>query len=137
MRALSLPALFAALGSCSGEADSTVAEREVIEFHQAFNEQRFAALYESAAPGFQEQRSKEEFIALMEAVHQRFGPVQGAHLRDWRSNFGYGVGIFTTVTSDTRFSNVTATETFTFLMARREPALISYNISAYPAEYGD
>ncbi len=129
-RAISLLALIVALGSCSGVADRTVAEQEVIEFHRAFNEQKFASLYEAAAPGFKKQRSRDEFIALMEAAHQSFGPVQSAYLRDWRSSLGYGGVIFTTVTFDTTFSNATATETFTFLTSPRDPTLISYNISS-------
>lgn len=129
MRWLSLLVL-AALASCSGAEDRRIAEREVTEFHRAFNEQAFASLYEAAAPGFREEKSKDEFVGLMQAVHQRFGPVQSAHLRDWRSNFGYGAGLFTTVTFETRFSNATATETFTFLTSRREPMLVSYSISS-------
>ena len=128
MRSFGFLIALVTLSSCSGAAERSIAERQVIKFHQAFNEQRYASVYEAAAPGFKKERSRDEFIALMESVHRRFGPVQSAGLRDWRTYWASRVGEFTTVTSDTTFSNGTATETFTFFQSRK-PKLVMYNIS--------
>ena len=132
MRSFGFLIALVTLSSCSGAAERSIAERQVIKFHQAFNEQRYASVYEAAAPGFKKERSRDEFIALMESVHRRFGPVQSAGLRDWRTYWASRVGEFTTVTSDTTFSNGTATETFTFFLSRK-PKLVRYNISSTSA----
>lgn len=134
MRWLSLLALLlllSATSSCSGVEDRAIAEREVAAFHQAYNEQEFASSYDTATPGFRQQRSRDEFVRLLGAVHRRLGPVQSSYLRDWTSRSpNWRVGMFTTVTVETRFASGTATETFVFLTARRGPRLVSYDINS-------
>lgn len=127
MRSLALIGIFAALTSCSYAEGGTAAERKVAHFHRAFNEQSFASLYEAAAPGFREQRPKEQFVAQMRAIHLRYGPVRSAQLKHRSSSPARAVGTFTTLTLETNFSNASATETFVF-HDQRVPRLVSYSV---------
>jgi len=115
--------------SCASPADTAVAERQVIQFHQQFDAASYADIYEQSAPEFKAATTADKFVALLEAVHRKLGATKSSEKQNWLVNF-YTSGTFVTLTYKTTFAEGDGIEKFVYKKEDNEAKLIGYNINS-------
>lgn len=125
--ALLLPAL---LAGCGGMTDTGPAEAAVTQFHAALDAGRHAELYEAASTEFKAVAKREEFLAMLAAVHRKLGNVKSASRKGWNVNGSLTGGSTVVLAYETEFADSRANETFTFRQADGRAQLIGYNIAS-------
>jgi hypothetical protein len=116
--------------ACVGMGDAKAqAENAADRFHQLFNNQEFAAIYERADTAFKKTTSEPQLTDFLRLYRARLGafqrvPQSGQWLVNWSTS-----GTYVTMTEDSVFSQGTARETFVWRIDRGGCALMSYTIS--------
>jgi hypothetical protein len=119
----------AALTACTGMADARAqAESATDRFHQLFNSQEFAAIYQNADAAFKKAGSEPQFSDFLRPYRSRLGafervPQTGHWLVNWSTS-----GTYVTITEDSVFSQGTARETFVWRIDSGGCALVRYTI---------
>ena len=116
--------------ACVGTANARAqAESAIDRFHQLFNNQEFAAIYENADAVFKQTGSEPQFTDFLRPYRSRLGafervPEPGQWLVNWSTS-----GTYITITEDSLFSQGTARETFVWRIDSSGCALVRYVIS--------
>jgi hypothetical protein len=120
----------ALLAACTGMADAKAqAESATDRFHQLFNNQEFATIYENADAAFKKAGSAPQFSDFLRPYRSRLGafervPETGQWLVNWSTS-----GTYVTLTEDSVFNQGTARETFVWRIDSSGCALVRYTIS--------
>lgn len=113
-------------GITSGKADAEVA---VTLFHEQLNATDFDAIWNDSDARFREATTREQYEALMGAVHRKLGRVVSTKTTDWSVR---NVNLQTSVVllQETQFERGTGRETFTYVAQGGGVKLLGYNINS-------
>lgn len=130
MRALLTAAAFAAaLVACGFAIDTKPATDAVERFHALLDTGRFEEVYTEAAEAMHRSIPRDEFVALLAAIHRKLGNVKSAQPQ--RVGVRYSSdGRFADLTYRTDFAEGQATESFVYLMEGQTATLVSYGIDS-------
>lgn len=126
---LALAPLLLVLTACDPGKDGDAVDKEVVRFHQAFDESRYDQIYDEAAPVFQQTKPKADLIHFIDVVHQKLGAVKSSSRSGWRDNVNTDGHTYVTAYA-TVFEKGSGTETFTYLIVDGRPKLVGYNINS-------
>ena len=128
-----LVALMPALSGCSISADTTAAEQAVSKFHEQLDASRFNEIYEGSSEDLKKASSRQDMVALLEAVHRRLGATKSSKEQTWHVNF-HTSGDFVTLKYKTAYANGDMDEEFIYRMQDKTPLLAGYQFkSSAPA----
>ncbi|HSD38123.1 MAG TPA: DUF4019 domain-containing protein [Rhodocyclaceae bacterium] len=113
------------------EVDPDVAEQPVPLFHMALNGGNVAEIYDTAAAELKQQESQQDFVARLEKVRSKMGPVQGTERQGWKAVENSG-SVLVTLTYKTRYAAGEAEEEFLVRMKDNTNTLAGYKIKAKP-----
>jgi len=114
------------LSGCSFSADYGDAKNATEVFHGMMDRGEYAAIYDTAARGFQASTSRENLVGFFKRVNRKMGkcgegPVTFGGYQATTS------GTFVTVTSSRTCANGTLSEEFVWLMVGGRATLLRYN----------
>jgi hypothetical protein len=116
--------------ACVGTGNARAqAETAIDRFHQLFNNQEFASIYQDADATFKKTGSSPEFTDFLRPYRSRLGAFErvqqpGQWLVNWSTS-----GTYVTITEDSVFSQGTASETFVWRIDSSGCALVRYAIA--------
>jgi len=96
-------------------------------FHEEFNQQNYAAIYQEADPKFREAVQQEVLVKLLTKVHDKLGNVTDATRTGFNVNFNVA-GSTMTVTYATKFQQGEGQEQFVWLKSSDGVRLVRYDI---------
>lgn len=117
------------LSGCSPTADTEAAEQAVPKFHQLLDAGRFAEIYELSSEELKKVASKQDFLALLEAVHRKLGNTKSSQKQTWNINY-HTSGTFVTLVYKTTYAEGEASEKFVFRMHDKAAVLAGYHINS-------
>ena len=130
MRTVLAVLLFAGtIAACSFSADADLAEAKVPEFHALLDAGDAHAIYAASADDLKKSVSERDFVAFIDAIHRKLGPVKSMEKPAWQSSHMPG-GTFVTLTYKTQFSEGEATERFVYRIVGDQATLAGYNINS-------
>jgi hypothetical protein len=115
--------------SCSVGEYKTLAESEVPKFHDSLDAGKFEDLYGQSSDDFKKAASKEDFVKLITAVHNKLGNVFGSKSTYFNVNFHTG-GTFVTLAYETSFVSGKGAEKFVYRIKNNKPFLNGYWINS-------
>jgi hypothetical protein len=126
-----LPALLfsAALAACSFSVDTKKIEMEIQQFHELLDAGKSAAIYESAGEELKKASTREDFVALLDAVHRKLGEFKSASQKGWNMNYSTS-GKFITLNYDTTYAEGKAAEQFVYHVTDEETLLVGYHVNS-------
>ena len=119
----------ALVASCSPVADTKAAEAGVDRFHRALDTGALAAAYDASAPDMKSVTSREQFVGMFGAVHQKLGAYKSGKTVGWKDNKGTG-GHYVVLNREAQFEHASATEEFVFRMDKGEAVLAGYHVTS-------
>jgi hypothetical protein len=115
------------------EVNPDVAEQPVPLFHMALNSGQLADIYSTAAADLKQHESQQDFIARLEKVRGKMGPVQGTERQSWKAVEDSG-SVLVTLTYKSRYAAGEAEEEFLVRMKDNTNTLAGYKIKARPLD---
>ena len=118
--------------SCSGtvsQADHARAEEAVLQFHVRLNKGDYDGIWETTSEELRGASSREDFRALLEAVHRKLGAEQYTATKT-RSFMGRMGAMHLTLVQETKFNFGKGIETFVFKVERDRVTLSGYHINS-------
>jgi hypothetical protein len=115
------------------EVDPDVAEQPVPLFHMALNGGNVAEIYNTAAADLKQHESQQDFVARLEKVRSKMGPVQGTERQSWKAVEDSG-SVLVTLTYKSRYAAGEAEEEFLVRMKDNTNTLAGYKIKAKPLD---
>lgn len=110
-------------------ASKAAAEPEVARFHERMVAREFEQIYASATDDFRKAAAKESFLALMNAIARKLGPVKSTRQVSWNART-FNFKTTAVLVYQTTFERGSGTETFTFRISDKKAELVGYNISS-------
>jgi hypothetical protein len=130
IRRLSIALLTAtALGGCSAVANTKVAEQAVATFHERLDAAEFDAIYDQSADDLKKASTRQNFVAILEAVRRKLGTSKSSDQKGWNVNYNISSS-FVTLSYATVYGGGEATEVFTYRMDGEMPLLAGYHINS-------
>ena len=114
---------------CGGKQQVASAEAAVTQFHADLNAGNFDQIYLASDPAMKNASSQEKFVALLDAVHRKLGPVKSANRQTFFINYGTA-GKFLRLTYATQYDTDNATKEFVFRLNGDNVALAGYHINS-------
>jgi hypothetical protein len=99
----------------------------VQHFHQQLNAGQYIEIFRQADAGFTEDKTEEDLVKFLQAVHTKLGDAGAVSLNSIRVNTAMN-GTFTTAQYKTTFARGSAVETFTWKKSDGTLRLYGYNI---------
>lgn len=99
------------LAACNPIAVLDGAEEEVATFHANWNAQDHEEMWRRTHPDFREGPTHDQFVAMLQDLHEKLGDVVGSERSGFNINANNGTTI-ATVTMTTQFDEGEGTETF-------------------------
>ena len=121
--------IFLLLSACSMSKDASLAEQEVVKFHEQLDAGQFEALYDNSGEDLKKAATKQDFIDLLAAVNKKLGNVQKSEKTSWNVNY-HTSGAFVTLTYNTTFTNGNGAEQFVFKLKDKHGVLVGYHINS-------
>jgi hypothetical protein len=122
-------ALALALAGCTMSADTKVAEDAVPKFHEMLDAGQFDAIYDGASDEFKRAATKQDFVALLAAVHRKLGASRSSSEKGWNVNY-HTSGSFVTLNYATTYAQGEAHEQFVYRLESGQALLVGYNINS-------
>jgi hypothetical protein len=120
-------ALFIACGGLTQHREQ--AEKNVVTFHDLFNQARFDEIYAGSSPEFRRMTAAENFTELLDAVRRKLGNVTHTKNLSWRVTTSNALR-YVLLVQETSFREGRAVETFSYVMKDGTPVLVGYNINS-------
>jgi hypothetical protein len=117
------------LNGCGATKGKPMAEMAAAEFHQALDKGEFSAIYAASHADFKKASTEKDFVALLEAVHRKLGPIKAATAAGWQVN-SFNLKTNVVLTYNTAFTEGAAVEKFTYRIQGGKAWLVGYNISS-------
>ena len=130
--ALAFYLLTAVVTACTGIAAKGTGEAAVTRFHQQLDSGSFDAIYDETDSLFQGASTREQFAAVLRAVHSKLGNVAGANETEFftREEVGTNPGSYISLTFETAFASGKGTEKFNYRVDGGKVRLVGYNINS-------
>ncbi|HEY6969566.1 MAG TPA: DUF4019 domain-containing protein [Candidatus Angelobacter sp.] len=125
-----LTSLSGCLSSCNAPKDIELAKEGVARFHSQFDSEQYHTIYTEADEAFRKATNEPELTALLQACHRKLGGIQNPELQNTQTKWLAGQGTFVMLSYQTRFSNATGTESFTWRIVEGRAILVGYNINS-------
>jgi hypothetical protein len=122
--------LLAVLNSCGSGKSVEIATKGVEQFHSQLNSEQYQKIYVGADEGFHKATNEADFIALLQAVHNKLGMVQTSQRTNYQVGMSTGQGTVVTLVYDTTFDQGSGTEQFLWHMRDNQPVLLGYHINS-------
>ena len=119
----------AIVAGCSMSADTKVAERAVDTFHEMLNEGQFDAIYATASDELKKAAKREDFVALLDAVHRKLRTTKSWTKKGWTVNY-HTSGTFVTLNYSTIYDGGDAAEQFVYRLQDGKALLAGYHINS-------
>ena len=119
----------AIVAGCSVPADTKVAERAVDTFHEMLNDGQFDAIYAAAGDELKSAARREDFVALLEAIHRKLRITKSWTKQGWNVNY-HTSGTFVTLNYSTIFDGGDAVEQFVYRLKDGKALLVGYHINS-------
>ena len=117
------------LGGCSAVKDTKVAEEGVTSFHQAMDAGQYGPIYDASASDLKSSVTRNKFIALMTALHSKFGPYRSGKTVGWNDNVNTG-GHYVNLNRQAEFERGPVTEEFVFRIEKEKAILAGYHVKS-------
>jgi hypothetical protein len=114
---------------CSAPVDIGIASGAGKKFHDRYNQQDFAAIYNEADPKFRTAVTQDVLNKLLARAHDRLGNVTDTTRTGLNVNYNFG-GSTVTMTYSTKFQLGEAQEQFVWLKSGDGLRLLNYNIQS-------
>lgn len=124
-----LLALLLTLSGCSPVANTAAAEQAVPQFHQLLDAGQFSEIYELSSEELKKVASKQDFLALLEAVHRKLGNTKSSEMQSLNITYKTS-GTFLTLVYKTNFAEGEASERFVFRTHDKVALLAGYYINS-------
>jgi hypothetical protein len=121
--------LFVALTGCSIQADTRLAEQAVLTFHEMLDAKQFQAIYDQSGQDFKEVATRQDFIALVDAIHRKLGATKSVSLQS-KSIENSISGTLVTLDYATIYAEGEAAEQFQYQIQGEHALLLAYHISS-------
>lgn len=122
-------AVATALAGCSMSADTKLAEQAVPRFHEMLDAGQFEAIYTASAEDLKKAATRENFVALLEAVHRKLGATKSSNQQGWNVNY-HTSGTFVTLNYSTAYAEGEAAEQFVYRLQDKKALLAGYHINS-------
>jgi hypothetical protein len=120
---------FFAVGCADLMKSGDAAKKEIISFHQLFNEERLGEIYSKGHEKLKSAASETEFLEFVTAVRKRLGRVTSTS--NVGSNIqGVNLQTFVVLKQETKFEQGSGVETFTFIVENEVALLAGYYINS-------
>lgn len=107
----------------------SIAESQVVAFHERLDAGRFDEIYSSADGAFRKAAPKEKVLELFSAVEKKLGKVKSSSTKTWNvKTFNFVTRVV--LVAETEFEHGKGTETFTFQVSGGKASLIGYNMNS-------
>jgi len=117
------------VSGCSMSEDTAKAEPGVQAFHQQLDAGRFVQIYDDASDDLKQASQKEDFVALLEAVHRKLGNTRSSAKQGWKVDY-HTSGTFVTLQYHTVYEEGAADETFVFRLQGDAVSLAGYFVNS-------
>jgi hypothetical protein len=117
------------LAGCSMSVDTELAEQAVPKFHEMLDAGQFEAIYATAAGDLRNAAKREDFVALLDAVHRKLGTTKSSEQKGWKVKY-HTSGTFVTLNYSTVYEEGEATERFVYRLQDGKAVLAGYHISS-------
>jgi hypothetical protein len=121
--------LAALLGVAGCSADTKGAERAVDTFHEMLNTEQFELIYAASSDDLKKAAKREEFVALLEAIHRKLGVTKSWTKKTWNVNY-HTSGTFVTLSYSTIYDQGDAVEQFVYRLQGEKALLAGYHINS-------
>ena len=119
-------ALLGCSGSLDGKAD---AERAVVDFHRLLDAGSFSRIYAASHAEFKKASAEKDFVALLEAIQRKLGPVVSSAALGWNiKRFNLDLNVH--LGYKTNFAHGEADESFLYRIDNSKASLLAYNINS-------
>lgn len=126
-----LTILAAGLSSCrSSSKDITLAEQAVVQFHSQFGSEQFHTIYTAADEKFRQAGSESDMTTFFQAIHRKLGLPQEPRRLNAGIKWLAGQGTFVMLSYQTKFSEGSGIEHFTWHISDDRALLVGYNIDS-------
>jgi hypothetical protein len=115
--------------SCSGSNKVHLAEEAVNQFHSQMDSERYREIYQGADVSFHN-KSEPEFVAFVESIHKKLGPITRVTLQSSQVGWFAGQGEVVTLFYRTQFANGNAGEKFIWHFDQNRAILHGYYITS-------
>lgn len=117
------------VAGCTTSVDTRVAERAVDTFHEMLNAGQFELIYAAGSDDLKRVAKREDFVALLDAVHRKLGVTKSWSKRGWSVNY-HTSGTFVTLSYSTIFDEGDAGEQFVYRLQDGKALLVGYHINS-------
>jgi hypothetical protein len=107
----------------------SLAESEVPKFHEYLDAGRFEELYNQSSDNLKNTASKEDFVKLATAIHNKLGNVVESKSNSYNINYNTS-GTFVTLVYETSFASGKGTEKFAYRIKDHKAILNGYWINS-------
>jgi Protein of unknown function (DUF4019) len=115
--------------ACGAQRDLAASDTAVTHFHQLLDGQDYASIYTQADQKFRDATKRDDFVALMTAVHRKLGQVGSAARTGFFVNYNTS-GSQIRVSYATKFSEGDAEEQFVWSKSGDKLVLLGYHINS-------
>jgi len=124
-----IAAIAVVLAGCSMSADTRLAEQAVVRFHEMLDAGQSDAIYSEAADELKKASTRQEFVALLDAVHRKLGDTRSSDQKGWNVNYQTS-GAFVTLNYQTAYAKGNASEQFVYRLQDSKALLAGYHINS-------
>ena len=115
------------VSGCGARQDIAAASGAGQKFHDQFNQQTYAAIYQQADAKFRSAVQEDALVKLLTRVHEKLGNVTDATRTGFNVNYNFGAATVT-ITYSTRFQLGEGQEQFVWRNSPEGVRLLNYNI---------
>jgi hypothetical protein len=117
------------LAGCSASEQSKLAASAASGFHEKLDAGQFDSIYDASSDELKNATTRQDFDALLDAVHRKLGSTQSVQQTGWNVNYNMK-GTFVTLAYGTKYSEGNAQEQFLYRLDGGRALLVRYNITS-------
>ena len=129
MTGAALTALILLAAGCSASDGMELAEQAVPRFHKMLDAGQFDEIYAESASDLKKATTREDFVALLDAVHRKLGPKKTSTRQGWKVDYNTS-GSFVTLSYATTYTQGEAVEQFVYRLHDNKASLVGYHINS-------
>jgi hypothetical protein len=122
-------AIAGVVAGCSMSADTSLAEKAVPNFHNMLDAGQFDAIYAASSEELKHAATREDFVALLDAVHRKLGATKTSERKGWNVNYQTS-GTFVTLGYATTYAEGEAAEQFVYRLQDEKALLAGYHVTS-------
>jgi hypothetical protein len=115
-----------ALAGCSASTDKHLAEKEVADFHDSFNEEAFDVMYASAGRHLKDVTAEKEFTSTLASLENSVGKVKRSTQTGWGVESNTTDGTVVSLKYRTVYERGDIDEEFQYLIHYKLAVLVHY-----------